>query len=84
VFRKAATIMAVSVVAEAWIERNGHRVPGSEHLVDAAPDDRSKLAGLLEGWLSGQRWDPRLWGEFTIVTMDGLRRVAVRTDGRQP
>lgn len=67
---------------ELTVERNGHKVAGFQ--ADVRPDDRARMAGLLEGWLSGQKWDRALWAEFSIVGMDGWRRVEVRTDGRQP
>jgi hypothetical protein len=80
---EAVTIMAVRMASiEVQVERHGHPVPGGRFTVDARPDDRARLAAHLEGWLSGGSWDRALWGQFTIVAMDGLRRVVVRADGR--
>jgi hypothetical protein len=63
--------MASEVVLQ--VLRNGRQEDKLRRTGD--PDNREWLGRVLTDWLEGGRWDPALWGQFTITTLSGAGRL---------
>jgi hypothetical protein len=50
---------------EVEVRRRGRSA--DEFTVDADPANVSELRDVLRGWLDGNKWHPRLWGQFDLL-----------------